>query len=193
LRVPGIIVVAVGAACLALPQFYRDEMFNTPWLYWVGLFTVPPRSNDFVPLAPWLGPFLIGLGLAKLAIRQGMTDWFRSVETGDNAASRLTRYCGRHSLAFYLLHQPVLLALVWATAQIAPAEPVDPVSAFISDCRAGCAVENEAGYCLRFCGCVTDELLSRGLFNDFIAGKIAVDTDSRINDIANHCTVTTQP
>jgi uncharacterized membrane protein len=193
LRVPGIIVVAVGAACLALPQFYRDEMFNTPWLYWVGLFTVPPRSNDFVPLAPWLGPFLIGLGLAKLAIRQGMTDWFRSLETGDNAASRLARYCGRHSLAFYLLHQPVLLALVWATAQIAPAEPVDPVSAFISDCRAGCAVENEAGYCLRFCGCVTDELLSRGLFNDFIAGKIAVDTDSRINDIANHCTVTTQP
>ncbi len=192
LPLPGVIAIAAGALCLALPQFYRDDMFNTLWLYWVGLHSIPPRSNDFVPLMPWLGPFLIGLGLSKLAIKHGLAARLASIETGGSVFSRLTQFCGRHSLAFYLLHQPVLLALIWTFAQMAPPAPADPVRGFINECRSGCAVQNESGFCQRFCSCVTDELLSKGLFEAVVAGSVTSETDSRIPAIANQCTATAQ-
>lgn len=188
LPLSGLIAIVAGAVCLALPQLYRDDMFNTLWLYWVGLHSIPPRSNDFVPLMPWLGPFLIGLGLTKLAIKRGLTARLATIKTGSNRLSRMTQVCGRHSLAFYLLHQPVLLALVWTFAQIAPPAPADPVPGFMAECRTGCEAGNEPGFCQRFCTCVTNELLSKGLFSGFIAGNIRNETDSRIPAIADQCT-----
>ena len=73
LRLPWFLTILIGVLCLALPQIYRNELFNVPWLSWIGLFTVPPRSNDFVPLMPWLGPFLIGMGVTRIAVSRGLT------------------------------------------------------------------------------------------------------------------------
>lgn len=193
LPLPGVVAIGAGLLCLTVPHLYQNEAFNTIWLYWIGLHSVPPRSNDFVPLMPWLGPFLIGLGGTKLAIRFAVTERLATFDGGDGLFSRITRYCGRHSLAFYLVHQPVLLALVWAFSQIAPAQPADPVSKFVSECQAGCGIENEKGFCERFCGCVTDELLSQRLFNGLTNGTIDMTTDSRILGIAEYCTATAQP
>ena len=190
LRLPALITIVTGAICIALPLFYRNEVFNPFWLSWIGLFTVPPRSNDFVPLMPWLGPFLIGMGCTRYAVSQDLTQRLAVIRTGTNPFAQATRFFGRHSLAFYLLHQPVLLSLVWAAAQISPATPVDPLPEFISQCESGCEANNSGSFCKRFCGCVTDELLSRELFQPFIAGEITQDSDARIPAITEHCTTT---
>ncbi|WP_420409239.1 heparan-alpha-glucosaminide N-acetyltransferase [Hoeflea sp.] len=193
LPLPWVMAVLAGIVCVSLPQFYRDDFFNSTWLYWIGLHTVPPRSNDFVPLAPWLGPFLIGLGLTQLAVKVGMVGRAAALDTGHRALSRAVRFCGRHSLAVYLLHQPILLVLVWTYSQIQPAAPADPVSAFVADCRAGCEATSESGFCERFCVCVTDDLLSQGLFSGFANGSITIESDDRIPAIAEQCTVEAQP
>ena len=192
LRVPAPVTLAAGILCLVAPLLYRDEVFNHAWLTWIGLFSVPPRSNDFVPLMPWLGPFLIGMGAARLAISSGLTDRLARFSAGENGVARATRYCGRHSLAFYLLHQPILLALVWGVSQIVPGPSADPVAQFVSECEAGCEISNGAAFCQRFCGCVTGELLSRQLFQPFVAGEITQETDARIPAIAEQCTATSQ-
>ena len=189
LRLPAPIPLVLGAICIALPNVYRTEIFNPAWLAWIGLFATPPRSNDFVPLMPWLGPFLIGMGVAKIAISRGLTRRLALIGTGEHFLSRGIRFCGRHSLAFYLAHQPLLLALVWTAVQIAPPEPIDPLPGFIADCEAGCDAGNSAQFCTRFCGCVTDELLSRGMFDAFLSGEITQDSDQRIPAIAEQCTV----
>ena len=188
LRLPGLITIVAGIACLTLPHFYRDAYFNPVWINWIGLFTIPPRSNDFVPLMPWLGSFLIGMGCTKIAMTTGVTARLAAIGTGAHAASRATRFCGRHSLAFYLVHQPVLIVLVWAASLIAPPAAVDPLPGFISECEAGCAATNSAEFCMRFCTCVTDDLLSKGLFTPFVEGDIDPDTDQRIPAIAAQCT-----
>jgi len=192
LRLPALVTVAVGAFCIGLPFFFRSEAFDPVWLSWIGLFTVPPRSNDFVPLMPWLGPFLIGMGITKYAVSQGLIERLRSITAGSGPVSRATRFCGRHSLAFYLVHQPVLLSLVWVASQVIPAPPVDPLSGFVSECEIGCEANNSAAFCKRFCGCVTDELLSQELFQPFIAGQITQDSDARIPAIAEQCTATSK-
>lgn len=188
LRLPALVTVLIGVVCIALPGFYRHEAFNPSWLSWIGLFTVPPRSNDFVPLMPWLGPFLIGMGVTKAAVAHGLTKRLAALKTGSGPLARTTRFCGRHSLAFYLLHQPVLLSLVWGASQIAPAAPADPLPAFISECETSCQANNSAAFCKRFCGCVTDELLSQELFQPFVSGQITQESDARIPAIAEQCT-----
>jgi uncharacterized membrane protein len=189
LRLPSLLTVLAGVMCLAAPQLYQNEIFNQSWLSWIGLFTVPPRSNDFVPLMPWLGPFLIGMGLTRQAVSQGLTGRLATLPASDTALARATRFCGRHSLAFYLLHQPILLSLVWAVSQINPSPPVDPIPGFVSECRTGCAANSSALFCEQFCSCVIDELLSQELFQPFIAGEITQDSDARIPAIADQCTV----
>lgn len=188
LRLPAPLTVLAGILCVAVPQVYRNEAFDPAWLSWIGLFTVPPRSNDFVPLLPWLGPFLIGMGVTGIAVSRGLTERLAAIDPGNKPVVRVTRFCGRHSLAFYLLHQPVLLSLVWAASQVIPAAPVDPLPAFVAECETGCSANNSAEFCQRFCGCVTDELLSRGLFQPYVTGQITQETDARIPAIAEQCT-----
>lgn len=188
LRLPSLLTILTGIFCLALPQFYGNEMFNQKWLAWIGLFTVTPRSNDFVPLMPWLGPFLIGMGLTRIAVARNLTGRLAALPTSNNVIARATRFCGRHSLAFYLVHQPILLSLVWAVSQINPAPPVDPLPGFISECEISCEADSGVTFCKQFCSCVTDELLSQNLFQPFIAGEITQESDARIPAIADQCT-----
>lgn len=191
-RLPALITILIGVMCLILPMLYRNEVFNAYSLSWIGLFTVPPRSNDLVPLMPWLGPFLIGMGSARLAITNGLTDRLANVATGNNLMSTAARFCGRHSLAFYLVHQPVLLALVWTVSQVVPPALVDPLPGFISECEAGCGADNNAAFCQRFCSCVTDQLLSSELFAPLVAGEVTQESDPRIPAIADQCTLSSR-
>lgn len=191
LRAPIALIVSAAIVCLALPQVFRSDLFNIQWLSFVGLSTVVPRSNDYVPLFPWFGLFLLGMAAARFSIRAGALDRFAAIRTGENIVGRGLRACGRHSLAFYLVHQPVLLALVWSAAQIAPPAPVDPVSGFVADCQRGCVASNEMDFCQRFCACVTDELISRDIFSAYIAGDIDPETDPRIQDIGQICSAPT--
>jgi uncharacterized membrane protein len=77
---------------------------------------VPP-SNDYEPVLPWIAPFLIGMALCKVALSRGLIARWATWAPGRWAA--ILAVPGRHSLAIYLIHQPVLFALVWAMSQIA--------------------------------------------------------------------------
>lgn len=114
-RWPG--VAAVGAAavltvwwCVALP------VFDQPLLLWVGLGTVFPFTVDYVPVFPWFAAVLAGIAVAGLAGRVRV--WERLARWQAGPLARALAWPGRHSLAVYLVHQPVLVALVWAYVQV---------------------------------------------------------------------------
>lgn len=97
---------AVAAAAVALaPGYLRTDALNGDWLLWLGLGTARPWMMDYLPVLPWLAPVLAGLALAKVL------PWDRL--TWDSPALRALGWTGRHSLAIYLIHQPVLIGLVW--------------------------------------------------------------------------------
>jgi uncharacterized membrane protein len=116
LRVPVLGLLVFAALAFAAPYFARSELFDAWWLWWTGLQTVPVRSVDYVPLAPWFGPFLLGLALGRLGSRWGL--WARlGAWRGGRMAQRLA-WPGRYSLWVYLAHQPVLIALIWTATQM---------------------------------------------------------------------------
>jgi uncharacterized membrane protein len=112
LRWPVWALLPLAALAFAAPYLARMELFDPWWFWWTGLQTVPVRSVDYVPLAPWLGPFLLGLVAGRAGTATGL--WARLAEWRGGAALHRAAWFGRHSLIVYLLHQPVLVALVGA-------------------------------------------------------------------------------
>ena len=120
LRLPWPAVLAAGLAVAALPRVARSPLFDPPWLVWTGLAERVPVSMDFVPVFPWFGATLAGIAAAGLAGRAGLWDRLRRDPAGQGALLRRLALPGRHSLAIYLLHQPVLIGLIWAAGRILP-------------------------------------------------------------------------
>ncbi|CAO3362127.1 DUF1624 domain-containing protein [Azospirillum palustre] len=165
-RLPAIVTLAVAAAAVLVGTTQGFPLFDSPWLRWIGLTSVAPDSNDYVPLLPWIGGVLAGIGLGRLW--PGLGEGVRV--TG--RAARLLAFGGRHSLAVYLLHQPLLFGIAWAAAQLMPLE-TPAVRGFQASCVASC---ERAGVtkatCTANCGCVQSELARNGLWEGFVANRL---------------------
>lgn len=190
LRLPAFVTLAAAAAVIAAPHFVRADAFAHPALWWVGLAPVNPRSNDYVPLFPWFGAVLIGIGAAKIARASGLLEWLR--RAGEPRWAGPLDFLGRHSLAFYLIHQPVLIGLVWVAAQIAPPTPLSNDAHFVLACERTCTQSREAEFCSAYCVCMLDELSSNGLLDGmFGAGQTDAQRET-VQQLAAGCTMRTQ-
>ncbi len=113
LRLPTPVTLAAAAVAFAAPWFAISPAFDGLGLIWLGLAETRPFMADYVPLLPWLAPFLAGLALGRIGSRTGL--WQRLTQSPSPAFRRLT-FPGRHSLIIYLLHQPILVACFAALA-----------------------------------------------------------------------------
>ena len=84
--------------------------FDGRGLNWLGLITRLPITEDYVPLFPWLGVMLLGFAGMQLLLNRSPN---LSPKTPGTRAHRALARLGRYSLSYYLLHQPVMLGLLW--------------------------------------------------------------------------------
>ncbi|MDP2222521.1 MAG: heparan-alpha-glucosaminide N-acetyltransferase, partial [Hydrogenophaga sp.] len=89
------------------------EVFNTPWLNWLGFISRKPITEDYVPLLPWLGVMWWGLAAGQWALKHRPT-WLGSADAPAGGLKGGLVTLGQWSLSYYLLHQPVLMGLVGA-------------------------------------------------------------------------------
>ncbi|HBF28782.1 DUF1624 domain-containing protein [Rhizobium sp.] len=189
LRLPVIITALAALASLALPFYAQSPLFDHPMLWWVGLSETIPRSNDYVPLFPWFAAVLFGIVAARLSIRFGLHEKLAAMPQGP----RLLALGGRHSMAFYLIHQPVLISLVYLASLIAPPPPPDRALEYGRSCQQSCeAGGSEAGFCTRFCGCTLDKLQTGNLLQPLQSGAIIATQDERVLKLARECTIASQ-
>lgn len=104
----------LGALAIVLPLLWRHEVFNGPWLRWIGLVTRKPVTEDYVPVLPWLGAMAWGLAAGQ---------WLQvharhALEGGIPCAARGLAWLGRWSLSFYMVHQPVLIGALMAVVAL---------------------------------------------------------------------------
>jgi uncharacterized membrane protein len=105
----------LGAGLIAIGLTIQHPLFNHPWLQWFGLMTHKPITEDYVPLLPWFGVVLVGMFLGKRFLRSAwqspLSGWH-----SDSVAVKSFALAGRHSLLIYMLHQPVLMGVLYGVA-----------------------------------------------------------------------------
>jgi uncharacterized membrane protein len=105
----GVILIAIGCSVHLAP-------FAAPALSWLGFSPVKPHTEDFVPLLPWSGVVLLGIGAAVVwqrgpharaaRWRQPQGRWWR-----------VPALLGRWPLTTYMVHQPVLFGVLSLVAR----------------------------------------------------------------------------
>ena len=107
-----------AAAVFAVWWFYRDPSFNAAPANILGFVTIKPRTEDYVPLFPWLAAVLAGLGLGSLWQRRGfaLTPLLQRLNANP---PRLLVLLGTWPLTVYLVHQPIMIGLLWLFSRLA--------------------------------------------------------------------------
>jgi uncharacterized membrane protein len=104
----------IGALAIIAPLVYEHPFFDSRWTNWIGLVTGKPVTEDYVPLLPWLGVMLWGM-----AAGQGLLARRRDALAGPLPAPlRPLAVLGRWPLTFYMLHQPVLIGVLWVVGSV---------------------------------------------------------------------------
>ncbi len=88
--------------------------FDFPWLLWLGFIPGGFYSVDYFPLLPWFGVMLIGLFFGNMLYPKGK----RRIRLPEikSAPAGFIGFLGRNSLLIYMVHQPVLIGLIYLFA-----------------------------------------------------------------------------
>lgn len=116
LRAPLPVVIVAAAVVLIAPLFATPAL-NATVLLWLGLGTEAPPSNDYNPLFPWFGFMLIGIAIARILAPYATKAVWAWWKPGD-PLTRTLALAGRHSLLIYLLHQPILMSVLFGVSQL---------------------------------------------------------------------------
>lgn len=179
---PSALLLGTAAAALAAPSALSG-IVGSGWA-WTGLAATEPATLDFRPVLPWLAPVLAGMVLGRSA----MSRW-SDLRALMARPLRPLASAGRHSLAIYLIHQPVLFAALLVLShggvgRDAPAEILrDPkqASAFLRQCRSHCSTTGgDEALCRSTCHCVLTALARPAGAAERMRAGAGIDLDAAV-------------
>lgn len=189
-RAPVWLTALAAAVSAGLPLVASGPLFDARFLEFLGLGTVPPLSNDYVPVFPWFAAFLTGMALGRFVAPRRAA--LARLRPGTGRIGGAIATAGRHTLAIYLIHQPVLMALLYGLTLVVPPPATAPddrtIAAFLDNCRLTCEKGGgEAGFCARHCSCTADAIIDAGLWGPAGAGKMTDDQRVRFRALVATC------
>ncbi len=181
-----LITALAGCFSLSLPFWASSHVFDGLFWLWTGLGEPGVGSVDYVPLFPWVGFTLLGVaaaqGALKIDLLARLAPW-----RFDFALWRGLRALGRHSLAFYLLHQPILYGLVWLV--VASGLTPDPVAReFVTNCTNTCSTSSSSPHtCKAVCTCTLNDMQERGKWKALVKSPEDEELRQMLNNAYATC------
>jgi len=121
-RLPIAWLITASLGVIMVGLLFSQGVITNPYLFPIGLKTNTFISLDYYPLFPWYGVFLFGITLGKKLYSNKKRLGLCQVPHMQPKAltslqpvrclQRIT-WLGQHSLAIYLIHQPVLLVILY--------------------------------------------------------------------------------
>ncbi|MBQ6824731.1 MAG: DUF1624 domain-containing protein [Clostridia bacterium] len=109
---------ALGLAGCGLLFWFFDAFSFPQWLYanYFTAFWGFPHSGffttDYVPVFPWIFGFWMGYFLYQLLKKQALLPYLAKVKC------RPLEWVGRHSLAIYMVHQPLIYGVLYLIFEV---------------------------------------------------------------------------
>ena len=100
---------AAGVLIIISGVYLRTKDFGFPFLLWLGFMPENFTTFDYFPLIPWLGVLLLGISSGKTILEKTNHIKFNNIPAGAFV------FLGRNSLMVYLVHQPLLIAILMIT------------------------------------------------------------------------------
>lgn len=113
IRAPLWVTLFVGLAMIAVGIYLSTLAAPYSWLVAVGVAQEGVEMVDYYPLLPWGGAALLGIVCGRLSYPDGGRK-VALADLSDVTPIRALRFLGRHSLLIYVVHQPILLAMLFA-------------------------------------------------------------------------------
>lgn len=107
--IPGLLII--------LASLPLGRIVGPYWLVWLGIHPSSFYSVDYVPVIPWLGVVLIGMAIGFFLYPGGKRRF--KIALPETKALDFVCVMGRNSLAIYLIHQPVIVAVLLVMASLA--------------------------------------------------------------------------
>ena len=99
----------LGSALIIIGIALQTMKFNFSFLLWLGLIPQNFASFDYFPLMPWFGLILIGIFIGNTCYKNKKNSLIKK----ENALTKTFCFLGKNSLVIYLIHQPLLIALLY--------------------------------------------------------------------------------
>lgn len=93
--------LGIGPFAILLPK----ALYQISGLSWLGIPGPHFASGDYYPVVPFIFMYLVGASMGALWKKSGYPESVRRL------ACPPLEFVGRHALAFYILHQPIILAV----------------------------------------------------------------------------------
>src|SRR3984885_1887142 len=165
-------------ACIAAASLLAAPFLRAP--AWAPLVAgaVALAAPRVLAGAAFNPPALVWLGLGTED--PSTLDW--------RPPGRALAFAGRHSLAIYLIHQPILFALLFVGAQLSGEPARHDRERYIAACRPACVESGgEIEACARACECVAAAGEKTGLLASLISHSVSSENRARVSGIVGTC------
>lgn len=192
-RAPLWLAIAVAIVFIALPFVYSDPLFNQKIWSWIGFWQVPPPTNDLVPVFPWFGVVLLGVIATRLVLASNLSARLAAIAPTGRLA-RLLAFLGRWSLLVYLLHQPILLGLLYPAAALLQPQVAMRDVTFLRSCQSTCqAGGTSPAMCVTYCQCGLEGVTANDLWNAVETGMVSAAEQDLLDTQNRQCSALIYP
>jgi uncharacterized membrane protein len=103
---------ALGISIIIVGIYLGTYSFNFSWLMWLGFVPSTLQTVDYFPILPWFGVVLLGLFFGRLLYKNYKRQ-FSIPDLSESYIVRIFSFLGRNSLVIYLIHQPILIIILY--------------------------------------------------------------------------------
>lgn len=96
-----------GSLFVVFGRIYLHVPDDILWLYPIGITSPDFHSADYFPLVPYGFIFLAGTALSDLVKSGGLPSFCYKAKVP------VVNFCGKYSLWFYIIHQPLFMAVTY--------------------------------------------------------------------------------
>ncbi len=107
----------LGITIIVTGIYLGNLTFNFSWLVWLGFIPNTLQTVDYFPILPWFGVVLIGLFFGGILYKNYKRQ-FKLPDLSKNYFIKSFSFLGRNSLIIYLIHQPILIIVLYVLGAV---------------------------------------------------------------------------